>query len=150
MEDETKKDSDENVPWLPGNETQKELIRVVKTKRMKSLWILPGKTRKRSIHLQNVSCLRKPKRVENLKGPSRHPLVKRYMNYCEKNWRRPCWRIEYTLFWIGQKSKQAGGSYESCERLLKAGKAELVIVAEDASQNTKKSLLMPAITEKWI
>jgi len=23
MEDETKKDSDENVPWLPGNETQK-------------------------------------------------------------------------------------------------------------------------------
>jgi len=43
MEDETKKDSDENVPWLPGNEPKKNLSELLKTKRMKSLWILPGK-----------------------------------------------------------------------------------------------------------
>jgi len=58
---------------------------LLKTKRMKSLWILPGKNpEEEHTSAKMFPVLRKPKRVENLKGPSRHPLVKRYMNYCER------------------------------------------------------------------
>jgi len=56
----------------------------------------------------------------------------------------------YSFLGLARKANKLAAGYESCERLLKAGKAELVIVAEDASQIQRKSLLMPAITEKWI
>jgi len=68
---------------------KKELIRVVKNKENEISLDFTGKKPGRGAYICKMfPVLRKPKRVENLKGPSRHPLVKRYMNYCEKNWRR--------------------------------------------------------------
>jgi len=66
MEDETKKDSDENVPWLPGNETQKRTYQSVKNKENEISLDFTGKKPGRGAYIcKNVSCLRKPKRVEN-------------------------------------------------------------------------------------
>ncbi|ABN52224.1 MAG TPA: 50S ribosomal protein L7ae [Hungateiclostridium thermocellum] len=47
----------------------------------------------------------------------------------------------YSFLGLARKANKLAAGYESCERLLKAGKAELVIVAEDASQNTKKKFI---------
>jgi len=111
---------------LPGNEPKKELIRVVKNKENEISLDFTGKKPGRGAYIcKNVPVLRKPKRVENLKGPSRHPLVKRYMNYCERIGGGPCWRIELLFLGLARKANKLAAGYESCERLLKAGKAEL-------------------------
>ncbi|MCR4434591.1 MAG: ribosomal L7Ae/L30e/S12e/Gadd45 family protein [Clostridiales bacterium] len=44
----------------------------------------------------------------------------------------------YSFLGLAMKAGKAISGEETCERAVKAGKVELVIVAEDASLNTKK------------
>jgi len=43
----------------------------------------------------------------------------------------------YSLLGLAKKAGQLSSGDETCERAIKSGKAVLVIVAEDASENTK-------------
>lgn len=44
----------------------------------------------------------------------------------------------YSFIGLARKANKLTSGDETCERLLKAGKVKLIIVAEDASLNTKK------------
>ncbi len=44
----------------------------------------------------------------------------------------------YSFMGLARKADKLAFGYETCERLLKKGKVKLIIVAKDASLNTKK------------
>ncbi|HOM01218.1 MAG TPA: ribosomal L7Ae/L30e/S12e/Gadd45 family protein [Acetivibrio sp.] len=47
----------------------------------------------------------------------------------------------YSFLGLARKANKLVSGYESCERLLKAGKVSLIIVAEDASLSTKEKFI---------
>jgi len=68
----------------------------------------------------------------------RLPSVKRFTKPYTNNWRKIMANRIYSFIGLAQKAGKLVSGEFACEKAVKQGKAYLVIVAEDASDNTKK------------
>lgn len=120
--------------------SKKEMIRVIKTAEDEIMLDATGRKNGRGAYLcPSMECLKKAVKGKDWNVPSRWPFPKRCMKLWKRRWKNLADNKRLlSLVGLATRARKVVSGEFSTEKSVKSGKSHLVIVSEEASDNTKK------------
>ena len=120
--------------------SKKEMIRVIKTAEDEIMLDATGRKNGRGAYLcPSMECFKKAVKSKGWNGPSRWRFRKRYMKLWKRRWKSLVNSKKLlSLIGLAKRARKVVSGEFSTEKSVKSGKSHMVIVSEEASDNTKK------------
>ena len=118
--------------------SKKEMIRVIKTAEDQILLDATGRKNGRGAYLcPSMECLKKA--VKSWNAPLKWQSPKRYMKLWKRRWKNLVNSKKLlSLIGLATRARKVVSGEFSTEKSVKSGRSRMVIVSEEASDNTKK------------
>lgn len=122
------------------NESQKELLRVLRTEDDEFVLDTTGRKNGRGAYVcLSSECFAKAAKIKGWNVRLSRQFQKKYMNGWKRRWNNLKQDRVLSLIGLATKAGKCASGEFMTENETKSGKAALVIVAEDASDNTKRN-----------
>lgn len=119
--------------------SKKEMIRVIRTSEGEFLLDATGRKNGRGAYLcPNSDCLAKAVKNKGLRDPLSRLSRKKCMKHWKRRWKYLSQNKALSMIGLATKAGKVASGEFCTEKEVKSGRAYLVIVADDASDNTKK------------
>ena len=119
--------------------SKKEMIRVIRTSEGEFLLDATGRKNGRGAYLcPNGDCLAKAVKNKGLERSFKQAIRKKCMKHWKRRWKYLSQNKALSMIGLATKAGKVASGEFCTEKEVKSGRAYLVIVADDASDNTKK------------
>ena len=120
--------------------SKKEMIRVIKTAEDEIMLDATGRKNGRGAYLcPSMECLKKAVKSRGLNAPLKWRSPKRYMKLWKRRWKNLVNSKKLlSLIGLATRARKVVSGEFSTEKSVKSGRSRMVIVSEEASDNTKK------------
>ena len=120
--------------------SKKEMIRVIKTAEDQILLDATGRKNGRGAYLcPSMECFKKAVKAEAWNDPLKWLSPERFMKLWKRRWKKLTDKNKvFSLIGLATRARRVVSGEFSTEKSVKSGRSHMVIVSEEASDNTKK------------